>query len=201
MLLSASVQSVISPTVMLHRNVIPPCRKKNKDTNRYLIHKIQITYLFFLFLQIQALVMAAYNVYYWVKGDRNGFANSKESAVSELASIQEMPSCAEKLNCWNEIRKRSLTHVNPALLKPCPCVSGKPKSFQELCWWLSGVQDPLTVLRPVPRPWPVPSVDTVWDSDPSHYIKKVNVVSPVRVRLGLRQIILLTCRKWQHKQK
>lgn len=201
MLLSASVQSLISPSVMLHRNVIPPCRRKNKDTNRYLIHKIQIMYIFFLFLQIQALVMAAYSVYYWVKRDRNGFASSKGSAVSEPESTQEMFSCAEKLNCWNEIWKRSLTHVNPALLKPCPCVSGKPKSCQELCWWLSGVQDPLTVLRPVPRPWPEPHVDPVWHPVPSHYIKKINVVSPVRVRLGLRQIILLTFRKWQHKQK
>lgn len=155
-------------------------------------------YVSLLFLQIQALVTAAY---YWIKGDRNGFANSKASAVSELTSIQEMCSCAEKLNCWNEIQKRFLTHINPALLKPCPCVRAKPKSCQEPCWWLNGVKDPLTVLSPVPRPWPVPHVDTAWNSVLSHCIKQVNLVSPVRVRLGLRQIISLTFRKWQHKQK
>lgn len=119
---------------MLHRNAIPACRKKNKDTNRYLIQKIHIMYIFFLFLEILALVTAAYNVYHWVKGDRKGFANSKASAVSELVSIQEMSSSAEKLNCWNEIQKRSWTHINSAQLKPCPCASAEPKSCQELCW-------------------------------------------------------------------
>lgn len=179
---------------MLHRNVIPSCRKKNKDRNRCWYKKIYIMYLFFGFLQIQALVTTAYNAYHWVKGDRNGFANSEASAVSELVSIQEMFYCVGKLNCWNEIQKSSLTHVNPDLLKPCPCVSAKPKSCQELCWWLNGVEDPLTVLRPMSKPWPVPHVDTAWNSVPSHYIKKVNMVSPVRVRLGLRQMILLTFR-------
>lgn len=120
------------------------------DTNRYLIQKIHIMYIFFLFLRIRALVTAAYNVYYWVKGDRNGFANSKASVVSELVSIQEMFSCAEKLNCWNEIQERSWTHVK-APPKPCTCVSAKLKSCQELCWWLNGVEDPLTSSQAMPQ--------------------------------------------------
>lgn len=158
MLLSESVQLCPSLSVMLCRNVTPPYINENKGTNRYLIHRMLIMHIFFSFFTAISIGHDSIQCVLLSRRGQEWFCVSKARAMSWPLSIQEMSSCAEKLDCWNETWERSLTHPNPIGLRPCPWVSASwpnPKPGQEPCCWLNGMDDHLLVLRPVPRPWPV----------------------------------------------